>query len=45
MPHLSGGVVRRPRVGRFGGLECRGEAGCGPYGLVRGSVCPSGFLL
>ena len=45
MPRLSGGVVRRPRVGRSGGLECRGVAGCGPHGSVGGSVCPSGFLL
>ena len=26
---LLGGVVCRPRVGRFGGLECQGAAGCG----------------
>ena len=44
MPHLSGGVVHRPCVGHFGGLECRGAAGCGPRGSVGGSVCPSGFF-
>ena len=45
MPRLFGGVVRRPRVGRFGVLEYRGAAGCGPRGSVGESVCPSGFLL
>ena len=45
MHRLLGGVVRRPRVGRIGGLECRRAAGCGLRGSVGGSVCPKGFLL
>ena len=34
MPRFLGGVVRRLRVGRFGGLECRGAAGCGPPAVL-----------